>query len=83
MNPARDRLGRADVAPGSPNHPFCRHCGVHAFGRGHLPEIGGGYCAVNVNCLDDVDPATLRYQYWDGRHDNWQAGTRDTPWPIA
>ena len=23
---------------------------------------------------------TLRY--WDGRHDNWYAGTRDEPWPI-
>ena len=21
-------------------------------------------------------------RYWDGRHNNWYAGTRDTPWPI-
>jgi hypothetical protein len=65
------------------DHPFCRRCGVHAFGRGNLPELGGEYCAVNVNCLDDVEVTRLTYQYWDGRHDNWDAGPRGEPWPIG
>ncbi|WP_426749625.1 hypothetical protein [Myxococcus sp. Y35] len=40
------------------------------------------FASINVNCIDDIDPATLTYQYWDGRHDNWAAGFRDTPWPV-
>jgi hypothetical protein len=70
--------------PGSPNHgPFCKRCGAHTFGHGSLPQLGGEYRGVNVNCLDGVDVSRLRYHYWDGRHDNWAAGTRAEPWPIA
>lgn len=61
---------------------FCRHCGVHVFGRGHLAELGGDFATVNLNTLDDVDPAEVAVAYWDGRHDNWEAGMRPTPWPI-
>jgi hypothetical protein len=61
---------------------FCKRCGVYTFGRGHLAELGGDYCSVNLNCLEDVDPATLPVVYWDGRHDNWDAGPRSTPWPV-
>jgi hypothetical protein len=38
---------------------------------------------VTLNCLDGVDPNAVAVQYWDGRHDNWAAGPRATPWPIA
>ena len=62
---------------------FCPTCGVHCFGRGHLAEVGGDYVSINVNALDGVDPNTLKVDYWDGRHDNWHAGPRNTPWPIA
>jgi hypothetical protein len=61
---------------------FCKHCGVHCFGRGHLAELGGDYASVNFRCLDDVDVADVKVSHWDGRHDNWQGGKRDTPWPI-
>ncbi len=61
---------------------FCKRCGIHVFGRGHLAELGGDYVGVNVCCVDDVDPETLRAIYWDGRHDNWDAGPRPTPWPV-
>jgi len=61
---------------------FCRHCGVHCFARGHLAEMGGDYASVNLNCLDDVDPTQLKAIYWDGRHNNWHAGPRPTPWPV-
>ena len=61
---------------------FCKHCGVHTFSRGFLEQIGGAFASVNVNTLDDVDPATLKVAYWDGRHNNWMAGLRDAPWPI-
>jgi hypothetical protein len=61
---------------------FCKHCGIHVFGRGHLAELGGDYVSVNVNALDDVDPNTLSAVHWDGRHDNWHAGVRPEPWPV-
>jgi len=61
---------------------FCPRCGVHCFGRGYLEEVGGDYASVNVNCFDDVDPWQLSIIYWDGRHNNWDAGPRPAPWPI-
>lgn len=62
---------------------FCKHCGTPCFGRGELEMLGGAFVSVNVNTLDDVDVGTLTIGYWDGRHDNWQAGTRPTPWPTG
>jgi len=59
---------------------FCRHCGVHCYGDGNVPELGGEFVSVNVNCLEGIDHAALRLVHWDGRHDNWQAGPRMTPW---
>jgi hypothetical protein len=75
----------AEYAWGQRNchYRFCRRCGIHVFGHGHLEVLGGDYVAVNVWTLDDIDPATLQYIYWDGRHNNWQAGPRPTPWPVA
>ena len=61
---------------------FCRTCGVHCFGRGVIEELGGAYVSVNLNCLDDVELTHLPLLYWDGRHDNWQAGPRPAPWPM-
>ena len=62
---------------------FCKACGVHCFGRGYLAEVGGDFVSINLNCLDDFDPNQIPLIHWDGRHDNWQAGPRETPWPIA
>jgi hypothetical protein len=61
---------------------FCKHCGVYCFGRGHLEQLGGDFVSVNLSCLDGVELDSLKVVYWDGRHDNWQAGPRNTPWPI-
>jgi hypothetical protein len=61
---------------------FCRHCGVHCYGSGFLAEIGGDFVSVNGNCLDDLEPTTLEVIYWDGRHNNWQAGPSDRPWRV-
>ena len=61
---------------------FCKVCGVHCFGLGHLEQLGGDYVSVNMNCVDGFDPGLAQVVYFDGRHNNWQAGTRTTPWPI-
>jgi hypothetical protein len=61
---------------------FCPTCGIHVYGRGNLPELGGEFVSVNYQCLEDVDVNTLPIKFWDGRHDNWHAGLRDQPWPI-
>ncbi|HEX3903817.1 MAG TPA: GFA family protein [Polyangia bacterium] len=61
---------------------FCKQCGIHCFGRGSLPELGGAYVSVNYNCLEGVELADLKVIYWDGRHNNWHAGPRDTAWAI-
>lgn len=67
----------------SPNQRnFCKQCGVQVFGQGDIPELGGAFVSVNVNCLDDIDPAELQIGYWDGRHNNWHAGMRGQPWPV-
>ena len=73
-------MGRYDLSF-APNHRiFCKHCGVQVYGAGHIPEIGGDFVGVMVNCLDGVELTDLTYQYWDGRHNNWEAGPRPQPW---
>ncbi len=62
---------------------FCKHCGIHCYGEGHLAMLGGDFVSINMNSLDDFDPRDVKLAHWDGRHDNWHAGTSDKPWPIA
>ncbi len=62
---------------------FCPTCGTQCYGTGNVPELGGEFVSINVRCLDGVEVDALPVIYWDGRHDNWQAGPRTTPWPIA
>lgn len=61
---------------------FCKHCGIHCYGAGHLAEIGGDFVSANLNCLDDFDVNAIDVVYWDGRHDNWEGGPKSTPWPV-
>ena len=56
------------------HHLFCRACGIHAFSRGDIPEIGGAFVSVQLACLDDADPAELAeapVRYADGRNNAW------------
>jgi hypothetical protein len=61
---------------------FCKHCGIACFARGVLEQLGGAYASIPLNSLDDVDLAEVEVTYWDGRHYNWEAGARPTPWPV-
>ena len=47
------------------SHRFCRTCGVQAYAMGTAPD-GSKVAAVNVNCLDGVDPRALAAHHYDG-----------------
>ncbi len=48
-------------------HLFCRECGIELFARGIGPD-GKAVVAINVRCLDDVDPDALDVTRFDGKH---------------
>jgi hypothetical protein len=48
------------------HHLFCGQCGVGSFARGARPD-GAEMIAVNVRCLDDVDPTALSPMAFDGK----------------
>jgi hypothetical protein len=77
-----DNLGLYEWGAKIGHRRFCKTCGIHVFAPGHLAELGGDFVSINFLCLDDFDPLDAKLGYWDGRHNNWQAGLRDKRWPI-
>jgi len=53
-------------AQGRIHHRHCAHCGIHPYGEGTGPD-GQAMVAVNVRCLDDLDPEALPVKHYDGR----------------
>jgi hypothetical protein len=47
-------------------HQFCRTCGIQPFAYGQMPD-GTPMVAINVNCLEGVDPHALPARHVDGR----------------
>lgn len=47
-------------------HQFCPVCGVAPFGRG-VDREGNATFAINVRCLDGIDPQQFDIQHFDGR----------------
>ncbi|MBA8886465.1 hypothetical protein FHW12_000656 [Dokdonella fugitiva] len=47
-------------------HQFCPVCGIAPFGRG-TDRTGNATFAINVRCLEGVDPHALEIQAFDGR----------------
>lgn len=50
------------------HHQFCRICGIEPFARGTPPGAEMPMVAINVRCLDGVDPTTLSPTAFDGRN---------------
>jgi hypothetical protein len=56
------------------HHLFCRHCGIHAFSRGDIAEIGGPFVSIQIASLDDATPEELvaaPVTYGDGLNNQW------------
>ncbi|HTQ82028.1 MAG TPA: GFA family protein [Pseudolabrys sp.] len=49
-------------------HLFCSTCGIESFARGKRPGDGADVVAINVRCLDGVDPDSLTVKRFDGRN---------------
>jgi hypothetical protein len=47
-------------------HQFCATCGIETFAYAKAPD-GSDAVAVNVNCLDGVEPRALKSKMFDGR----------------
>jgi hypothetical protein len=48
------------------HHMFCKTCGIQPFARGKGRD-GAEMIAINVRCLDDVDPESFKVKKVDGR----------------
>ena len=48
------------------HHLFCKTCGIESFARGSGPN-GAEMVAINVRCLDGVDPESFPVKKVDGR----------------
>jgi hypothetical protein len=48
------------------HHLFCKTCGIESFARGKGPG-GAEMVAINVRCLDNVDPDSFKVKKVDGR----------------
>lgn len=47
-------------------HQFCKTCGIEPFAYGAMPD-GTEVVALNVNCMEGVDPRALTPTLHDGR----------------
>ncbi|MEA2778092.1 MAG: hypothetical protein QOF90_3498 [Acetobacteraceae bacterium] len=57
---------------GVAQHPFCAHCGMHAF---YVPRSQPDKITVNARSLDGIDGPNLKpTRFFDGRH--WEAAQR-------
>ena len=48
------------------HHYFCKTCGIRSFSGGIGPG-GAEMCAINVRCLEGIDPDKLEIKKVDGR----------------
>jgi hypothetical protein len=65
----------------SGHHRFCSNCGCAPFGDGHVPEIGGDFVAVALNCLDELtveELAVVPVHYANGRDNDWRNSPKVT-----
>jgi len=47
------------------HHLFCTTCGIESYAFAKAPD-GTDTVAINVNCLDGIDPRALDFKVYDG-----------------
>jgi hypothetical protein len=47
-------------------HRFCPVCGMHPYGEGVDPD-GNHVAAINIRCLEAIDPESVPVHHYDGR----------------
>ncbi len=47
-------------------HKFCPVCGIHPYAEGVDPQ-GNAIAAINIRCLENLDPEAIPVQHYDGR----------------
>ena len=58
---------------GTAQHHFCKVCGIAPF---YIPRSDPDKVDVNARCLDGVDVAKLKMEFFDGR--NWEEAQRQS-----
>jgi hypothetical protein len=66
LRSGEDALGDYQFNKHIVHHLFCKTCGILSFARGKNPK-GEDTIAINVRCLEGVDPAGLKITPFDGR----------------
>ncbi len=60
-----DKLTEYRFNTGKIRHQFCGVCGVESFAEGTGPD-GQSMVAINLRCVEGVDPDALTTMKWDG-----------------
>src|SRR5437868_5224596 len=47
-------------------HRFCANCGIHPYAEAIHPKPGVPTAAINVRCLEGVDPEKVKVVHFDG-----------------
>ncbi len=68
LTTARSALGTYHFNKHVIDHHFCPTCGVSPFSEGNHPK-GGRMVAINLRCVEGVDPYALTVKFHDGRKD--------------
>lgn len=66
LKSGEDNLSEYRFNTGTIRHLFCKTCGVESFAYGAMPD-GSAIAAINLNCLDEVDPRALDAKPVDGK----------------
>ena len=62
----RENLGTYKFNKQSLSHHFCPNCGTSPFTEGTDPK-GNAMVAINVRCVEGIDPRVLEIKFFNGR----------------
>lgn len=58
-------LGLYQFGAKTAKHFFCKNCGIYPF---HETARKAGHYRVNLGCVDGIDPLSLEFDVFDGKH---------------